>query len=66
VKKKLKLEGKNMLNKEQLKEIKGGDYGCSYNACFCETGTGSVVFIGCLGQIDCRNQCSYIFPPWGV
>jgi|GEM_PF-4603457 len=66
MKKKLKLEGKNMLNKEQLREIKGGDYeGCNqYNyVCICDTGTGPM-FIGCYGQFDCRDKCNWLFPPW--
>ena len=55
-----------MLNKEQLREIKGGDYeGCNqYNyVCICDTGTGPM-FIGCYGQFDCRDKCNWLFPPW--
>ena len=66
--KKLKLEGKAMLSKDQMKAVTGGYGTCPApeGDCFCDTlGNGqNFVYIGCYTSSQCIEQCNMSFPGW--
>jgi hypothetical protein len=63
--KKLNLKFKGigeMLNKEQMKKITGGDYNCGFTECVCPQNGAD---IGCTASpADCDYQCYFLFGDW--